>query len=276
MLPATRPRQLWEEVNRLIHQGAQGMLLSGGSNHRNEVEYTPFLPVIRRIKDRFPEFRIAVHTALVDAPMAMAMEQAGIDVAMFDLIGARDTIRQVYHLKREVEDFEATLAALSATSMRVVPHIVIGLHYGQLLGEWRALEMLRHHRIDALVLVVVMPHYADPRRPFVSPEPEQVGRFFLEARQALPEIPVLLGCARPPGRSKSLIDAYAVLSGLDGIAYPADGAVTLAQRLGRSHRVAHSCCSISVLDPLTGVLDTAGDAAAPAAGAMEQPVRWMG
>ena len=30
-----------------------------------------------------------------------------------DVIGARETIRQVYHLDRPVEDFEATLAALS-------------------------------------------------------------------------------------------------------------------------------------------------------------------
>ena len=63
------------------------------------------------------------------------MEAAGIDVAMTDMIGAQDTIHDVYHLDRPVADFEKTLAALTATSMEVVPHIVIGLHYGRLLGE---------------------------------------------------------------------------------------------------------------------------------------------
>ena len=88
------------------------------------------------------------------------MESAGIDSAMMDVIGAEETIRDVYHLDRPVEDFEATLAALTATSMEVVPHIVIGLHYGRLRGEGRALEIVARHPIHALVLVVVMPFYA--------------------------------------------------------------------------------------------------------------------
>jgi len=277
MIPATDPEMLWNEVNRLIEGGARGLLLSGGSNHRNEVEYAPFLPVIRRIKDGFPGFHIAVHTALVEEPAAIGLEQAGVDVAMFDVIGARDTIRQVYHLRREVEDFEATLAALSRTSMRLVPHIVIGLHYGHLLGEWQALEMLSRYPVDALVLVVVMPHYADPRRPFVEPDPRQVGEFFLDARAALAGRPVLLGCARPAGRAKTLIDAYAVLAGLDGIAYPAEGVVELATRLGRRYQVDHSCCSISTLAPLTG-LTTGVSQSHEQAGCMrpsEQIINWV-
>ena len=63
------------------------------------------------------------------------MADAGVDVAMMDVIGAQETIREVYHLDRPVADFEATLAALSATRMEVVPHIVIGLHYGRALGR---------------------------------------------------------------------------------------------------------------------------------------------
>jgi len=276
MIPATDPRELWAEVNRLIEGGARGLLLSGGSNLRNEVEYAPFLPVIRRIKDHFPDFQIAAHTALVDDAGAIALQQAGIDVAMFDVIGAQDTIQQVYHLRREVQDFEATLAALSKTSMRLVPHIVIGLHYGHLLGEWHALEMLARHRIDALVLVVVMPHYAGKRRPFVEPEPRQVGEFFLDARAALVDTPVLLGCARPAGRAKSLIDAYAVLAGLDGIAYPADGVVNLAEQLGRRYGVDHSCCSISTLAPVSGVTGTVSGTLSVPSGTRptEQTINW--
>ena len=39
---------------------------------------------------------------------------------------------------RPVADFEATLAALTSTNLKVTPHIVIGLHYGKLLGEQEA------------------------------------------------------------------------------------------------------------------------------------------
>jgi hypothetical protein len=62
-----------------------------------------------------------MHTALVDDDIALSMEQAGIDAAMMDVIGSQDTITQVYHLRRSVDDFEATLESLVKTNMKVVP-----------------------------------------------------------------------------------------------------------------------------------------------------------
>lgn len=248
MIPARTPEALWRVVNEQVAAGAQGMLLTGGSNHRNEVEYDSYYPVVRRIKDAFPGFRIAMHTALVDRDIARRMEDAGIDAAMMDVIGAQDTVSQVYHLRRSVADFERSLECLAATSMKVVPHIVIGLHYGRLLGEWEALEIVARHRPAALVLVVVMPFYAPAQRPFVTPDARQVGRFFMDARQRLPDLPLLLGCARPAGLVKAEIDSYAVMAGLNGIAHPADGVVELAVRLGRDVRVTPACCSIAVGD----------------------------
>jgi hypothetical protein len=162
---------------------------------------------------------------------------------MMDVIGAEETLRQVYHLERPVEDFEATLAALCATKMQVVPHIVIGLHYGRILGEARALDIVSRHRVHSLVLVVIMPFYAKPGT-FATPSTQDVGRIFLEARHRIPDREVLLGCARPPGMHRRVTDAYAVAAGLDGIAFPADGAVAVAHALGREAVQEHACCSM--------------------------------
>src|SRR5690606_21955631 len=137
------------------------------------------------------------------------MESAGVDTAMMDVIGAQETIRDVYHLDRSVDDFESTLAALCATRMEIVPHIVIGLHYGRILGEANALDICARHDIHSLVLVVVMPFYARPGT-FVTPATADVGRIFLEARRRLPHKQVLLGCARPAGMHKRVTDTYAV------------------------------------------------------------------
>lgn len=248
MTAARTPQALWRVVNEQIAAGARGMLLTGGSNHRGEVEYGAFYPTIRRIKNAFPEFKIAMHAALVDRDAARRMEDSGLDVAMLDLIGAQDTVRQVYHLKRAVSDFESSLQFLTETSLRVVPHIVIGLHYGRLLGEWNALDMVQRHPPAALVLVVIMPIYAPAHRPFAVPDSRDVGRFLIDARVALPDLPLLLGCARPAGRAKQQIDAYAVLAGVNGIAHPADGMVELAARLGRDVRVTPSCCAMAIGD----------------------------
>ena len=192
------------------------------------------------------------------------MEESGIDVAMMDVIGAQDTISQVYHLKRSVADFERSLECLAATSMKVVPHIVLGLHYGRMLGEWNALEIVARHQPDALVLVVVMPFYAHPARPFVTPDARVAGRFFIDARERLTGIPLLLGCARPAGRIKSQIDAYAVMAGLNGIAHPADGIVELAARLGREVRVSAACCSIAAGEEVLALESDSGMRVDPA------------
>ena len=246
MLPATSPAMLDQKVRHLVAtQGLQGFLLSGGSNRRNEIPYERYYPVVERLKRDFPDMKIAIHTALTDERGARSMEAAGVDTAMMDVIGADETIHDVYHLDRPVEDFEATLAALCATSMEVSPHIVVGLHYGRILGETNALDIVSRHAVNALVLVVVMPFYAKPGL-YAVPDTGAVGRIFLEARRRLADRQVLLGCARPPGLHKRVTDTYAVMAGLDGIAFPADGAVAVAKAIGRPFHQEHACCSIKL------------------------------
>jgi uncharacterized radical SAM superfamily protein len=244
MIPATSPDILERSVRHLVEtQEMNGFLLSGGSNKRNEIPYGRYMPVIEKLKHDYPHLRIAIHSALLDERRARDMEAAGVDTVMMDVIGAEETIRDVYKLARPVEDFEQTLAALCSTSMEVTPHIVIGLHYGQLLGEANALDIVSRYPVTALVLVVIMPFYAKPGT-FVTPHTTDVGRIFGEARVRLPDQQVLLGCARPPGMHKRVTDAYATMAGLDGIAFPADGMVALAHTIGRPFEQAHSCCSI--------------------------------
>jgi hypothetical protein len=244
MIPAVNPGMLDSKVRDMIdREGLQGFLLSGGSNRHNEIRYERFFPVIEKLKRDFPHLKIAIHSALLDAPRARAMEAAGVDTAMMDVIGARETISEVYHLERPVEDFEATLAALCSTSMEIVPHIVIGLHYGRLLGETNALDIISRYPVHSLVLVVVMPFYARSGT-FTTPETAEVGRVFLEARRRIPDRPVLLGCARPAGMHRRVTDAYAVMAGLDGIAFPAEGTLAVATAIGRPAVQEHACCSI--------------------------------
>lgn len=244
MIPATDPETLDRKVRALIAvQDMRGFLLSGGSNRRNEIRYERYYSVLERLKRDYPDLKIAIHSALLDDSRARRMEAAGVDTVMMDVIGADETIRNVYHLDRPVADFESTLAALCSTKMHVVPHIVIGLHYGQILGEPVALDIVSRHAIHSLVLVVIMPFYAKPGT-FVTPDTAEVGRIFLEARRRIPDREVLLGCARPAGMQRRVIDTYAVLAGLDGIAFPADGTVAVAHAIGRPAVQEHACCSM--------------------------------
>lgn len=246
MIPAMDPDTLDRKVRDLILlQDLQGFLLSGGSNRRNEIKYDRYYPIIERLKHDFPHLQIAIHSALTNEEAAKRMESAGVDTVMMDVIGAEETLRDVYHLDRPVEDFEATLAALCSTNMQVTPHIVIGLHYGRILGEEHALKMISRYNTHALVLVVIMPFYAKPGT-FTTPETSDVGRIFLNARTMLPDREINLGCARPAGLHKRVTDAYAVMAGFDGIAFPAEGASALARAVNRPFHQQHSCCSVKL------------------------------
>ncbi len=243
MTAVHKPQQLQQLVDELVGQGGEGLLLTGGSDHQNVIPYEPFLPVLEHIHTQYPDFTIAVHTGLADRQQAQALADAGVKVVMMDVIGAQDTITQVYHLKRQVADFERSLAWLCETGVQVVPHIVIGLHYGQLLGEWQALEIIGRYPVSGLVLVVVMPHLASPRRRFRTPDVNLAGRFMMDARRALPDTRIQLGCARPPGIQRLMLEVYAVLAGLNGIAYASDEVLQLLEHLAIPVRLSARCCS---------------------------------
>ncbi len=247
MIPAIKPEMLDSKVRDMIMmQDLQGFLLSGGSNKDNEINYERYYPVVEKLKRDFPHLKVAIHTALTNEAQAKSMESAGVDTAMMDVIGAQETITDVYHIPhRTVDDFESTLAALASTKMEISPHIVVGLHYGKILGEANALDMVSRYKTNALVLVVIMPFYSKPGT-FETPETSDVGRIFLEARTRLMDRKVLLGCARPAGMHKRVTDAYAVMAGLDGIAFPADGAVAVCDAIGRASTQEHACCSIKI------------------------------
>ena len=72
MIPATNPAMLDEKVRHLIqHQGLNGFLLSGGSNKRNEIAYSRYMPVVEKLKTDFPDLKVAVHSALLDEALSL-------------------------------------------------------------------------------------------------------------------------------------------------------------------------------------------------------------
>ena len=90
-----------------------------------------------------------------------------------------------------------------------------------------------------------MPLYGTAMATVTTPSVEEIGAFFRTAREAFPDIPVSLGCARPIGPQKTAIDRLAIDAGLDGIAYPAEGIVAYARERGRTPRFHDACCGVN-------------------------------
>ncbi len=228
----------------LAQRGARGVLISGGSDKKGRVPLLPHIPDMIRIR-RELGLAIRVHAGLPDEETCAGLGDVGLDGAMIDIIGHRDTIRDVYHLEALPEDYGAVLERLARCNVPTVPHIILGLHFGRMLGEWRALEMIRRHPPKLLVLVILMPLTGTSMAITQPPSLDEIGDFFATTRKALPTTPVMLGCARPLGHIKFAIDRLAVDAGLNGIAYPADGIVDYARQKRLVPNFINACCGVT-------------------------------
>lgn len=235
---------LFASAERLHAQGTDGILVSGGSTRTGEVPLAAHASAMRRVKQELG-MRVIVHAGVVSPESAGALAAAGVDGVMLDIIGADATIREVYHLERTVADFERSLELLAARDLRIIPHIVIGLHYGRLVGEWTALEMIGRYPVSTLILVVLTPLTGTPMAHLSPPPLADVAGFFADARAAMPDTRVNLGCGRPMGDLKVALDKAAIDHGLNGIAYPADGMVAYARDAGLEPEYYEYCCSLT-------------------------------
>ncbi len=244
MLALPPGESLFQLARRLRKEGTEGLLVSGGSTRTGGVPLLPHLRDVQRIRMELG-MRVVVHSGFVSPEVAVALARAGVDGVMLDVIGADQTIREVYHLDRTVSDVERSLALLAEAGLRIIPHIVLGLHYGRFLGEYRALDLVVRYPVSTLVLVVLVPLSGTPMADLPPPPRHEVAEFFGAARAALPRTPINLGCARPMADTKAVLDRAAVDQGLNGIAYPAEGVVDYARSRGLEPRFYEFCCSLA-------------------------------
>lgn len=244
MIPFDPGKSLFELCAELKEGGTRGVLISGGSSRTGGVPLLKHVEQMRRVKEELG-LKIICHTGLVTEETAAGLAWAGIDGAMIDIIGADETIHEVYHLEATVNDFERSLERLTRHGLVALPHIVMGLHYGRFLGEQQALEIIGRYPVSALILVVLTPVIGTPMAGLTPPSQEECVAFFRTARLAMPSTRVMLGCARPLGPLKLALDRAAIDMGLNGIAYPAEGVAEYAIERGLEPKFYEYCCSLT-------------------------------
>ena len=241
---ALNPKEgLFKMCQKLAEAGTESVLISGGSKRTGEVPFMKHIKDIERIKEELG-MKIIMHTGVVtDEAMAAALKNARVDGVAMDIIGANETIRQVYHMDALVDDFDRSLALLSEYGLSLRPHIILGLHYGKFLGEYDALDMISKYPVHALVVVILTPMHDTAMFGASPPDTAEVATFFQKARLKLPDTYIMLGCARPLGNYKKVVDKAAVEAGLNGIAFPAEGIVAHSQEIGLKPLFFENSCS---------------------------------
>jgi uncharacterized radical SAM superfamily protein len=242
MFPASTPEKLVDVCINLKKQGAIGCLISGGCLPNGSVPLHKFIEAIAKIK-RDLELTVVVHTGITDFSMAKKLKEAEVDATLIDIIGSDETIREIYQLNVRVEDYDKSLRALHEAKVPVVPHVLVGLHYGKVKGELYALEMISKYEPSAVIIIALMPIHGTPMENVNPPLPEDIAKVLVTARLMMPETPLVLGCMRPKGKHRIKTDVLAIKSGVHAIAFPTNEVIQLAETMGLEITFSSLCCS---------------------------------
>ncbi len=226
----------------LASKGCEGLLLSGGADIHGEVPILQYGDAIKYLKNL--GLKILVHSGLATKETARMLKESGVDQVLLDVIGSESTLREVYHLDKTPDDVYNSLKALVDEGLNVVPHILVGLHYGRIDGEFNALEMIMRAGVKHIVIIVLMPKRGTPMENSPTPTPLEVGKIIAVGRILNPKAKITLGCARPAGDDKLMMEKYAIQGGVNGIAYATDEAMDIAEELNLTLKFSDTCCSL--------------------------------
>jgi lipoyl synthase len=242
MHPADTPEKLLSLCTQIRQEGAKGVLISGGCSPDGSVPLEKFMPALSRLKHDLG-LTVLVHTGIVDAETAGQLKSAGVDAALIDVIGCGETIREIYNLNITARHYETSLKALHDAQIDFVPHVIVGLHHGELKGEYAALKMIQPYKPSAVVIISFMPIHGTFMENTAPPTPHDIAKTAATARVMFPKTPLVLGCMRPKGKHRAETDVLALKAGVDGIAFPSESAMQFAKNERFEFGFSSFCCA---------------------------------
>ena len=222
-------------------EGATSLLISGGCDRTGRVPFSSHLAKLRAVR---PGRRFNWHLGLVQEDDLPSL-QGLVDVVSFDLVGDERTLRDVYGVDTGLEAYHRTFRLLRRR-FPVIPHITVGLYGGAISGERAAIRWLQEERAEAVVFLVFIPTPGTRYARCLPPPPEEVAQLLAEARIALPDAILILGCMRPGGAYRRRLDPLAIRAGVNRIVKPEPSALEQARELGLQLDRRRECCAFSL------------------------------
>ncbi|BBG23508.1 radical SAM protein [Sulfuracidifex tepidarius] len=234
------------EFMEAVMRGDEGVILSGGSTGRGDVPVWKYSELTRKYSNKMT---IIAHTGVVKSDeIAKKFKDAGVRIALLDMVGDDETIRDVLGQPFTVEDYLNSFKYLKGAGMKVTPHVIVGLSKRGVEGDLHALDLLKEVSPDAVIVVGLMPLVGTKMQDFRQPSPQEMEAVIRKARDEF-DVPVMLGCARPRGSSYLRVEKFAVDYGIDGIAFPEEETIEYARGRREIH-LSSACCGNVVQDIL--------------------------
>ncbi len=216
MIPVPTPEALIDFARK--NEGEiNGFLLSGGSTPDGKVPLQRFTKAVRWITEN-TDLIVNIHTGIIDREDIEYLEDMRPHHISFDVVGATETVREVLGTNRTAEDYLHALEVLDESSLNYSPHIIAGLHFGKILGEYTALKKIASlKRYSNLVLIVLIPTKGTPMEN-VNLDVPAITEFFKYMLDTIPPEKVVLGCMRP--RSLLELEGICIEANCKGIVLP--------------------------------------------------------
>lgn len=239
MTSAETPEKLLDVCLKLDKNGVNGVLISGGCNLDGKVPLEKFYKTLIKIKKE-TNLLINVHTGLIDETEANTLSSTNIDAVSVDVVGDTDTIHEIYGLKKTKEDCVNTLYYLSKSGIpTIAPHICIGLHNGEIKGEFEALRGIREINPSILIINSLISKNATKIR---EPAIGDIINMLAAAREMFPETRITLGCMR--SRKNIEVEFSALEIGINGIVLPSKRTIEKALETGYTIKKVETCCGV--------------------------------
>lgn len=236
MLGITRS-SLLERCREMEREGYSGCLLSGGMDSRLKVPLDRFASEIRAIKEN-TRLRLNAHVGFIDESDLEWVKY--VDAVSLDFVGDDEVIRRVYKIDKKAEDYLRILDLLSGAGVKIAPHITIGLDFGRIWWEYKAIDMLVEYPVDVLVLDVLIPTKGTEMENVAKPSVEESLKVVRYAREKFSG-ELSIGCMRPTGKWRLEFDRGAVLAGIDRLTNPPRKIIEWAKTV-RDVEILYECC----------------------------------
>jgi uncharacterized radical SAM superfamily protein len=242
MTDVSSEEKLRETLDSLIEQGVLGCLISGGCDSEGKVPLLRFHQILKEYKEK-SSLIFNFHVGLIDEEEIQKIAEIQPDFVSFDLTLDDSIIKNVYHLNRKVEDYLFTFKKLIEHGVRTIPHICVGLNFGNMKKEYLALQEIAKYPVDMIVFLVIIP--PPEHEVFHRVNPMDVSNLFTTARLLFPQKELSLGCMRPRDKFRHLIEEYAVRAGFNRFEIPSKKTLKLLKEKGLSVQTYNVCCAVS-------------------------------
>lgn len=258
MLHAETPEKLLKICLKFKHENVKGFLVSGGCLPNFTVPIERYGKAIKKIKEE-TGLTILAHTGFLTLEKAMYLVDCGIDGVALDVVGSAETVKRVYGFKVDTNKYLETLKAAEEAGFKIIsPHVCVGLDFGQIKGEAKALKMISKIK-PTIVVVTALTPIPGTFMQNVMINPLDVARIVAAARLMLPEVPTILGCAKGKGIIKEKVEVLTFNAGVSGIAIPSKNIYNHARKEGYKVNFYGACCAIpanpqlKINNPYSGV-----------------------